>query len=74
METLVKVVGAVVVALALIFVISLVMAIPTMLLVNYVLSPTALIAVFGGPLGFWKAFFLNFLAAQLFKTSVATKS
>jgi hypothetical protein len=46
-----------------------------MWLVNYLVTPSALIAVFGLPaLTFWKAFWLNFLCATLFNSaSVKTK-
>lgn len=54
------------------FVLSCVLAVPTMLLVNYVFSEAALMAVFGGAIGFWKAFWLNFLCGILFKSSISS--
>lgn len=74
METLCKVVGAILVVCVIVFIVAAIFALPMMLLVNYIFSDAALLAVFGGPIGFWKAFWLNFLAGMLFKTSVTTKS
>ena len=72
MEVITKIVGALVLAAILIFVVAAFMAIPVMLLVNYIFSEAAIIAVFGGPIEFWKAFWLNFLCGMLFKTTVNT--
>lgn len=74
METLCKVVGAILIVMVLVFIVAAILALPMMLLINYIFSEAALIAVFGGSIGFWKAFWLNFLAGMLFKTSVTTKS
>jgi len=74
METLVKFVGAAVIALGLIAIVAAIMAIPTMFLVNYLFSDTTLNTVFGVPFfDFWKALWLNILCGLLFKTSVTTK-
>jgi uncharacterized membrane protein len=67
-----KFIGVVVFGLVLIFVLAFLMAFPTMWLVNYILSDTALVAVFGGPLTFWKALALNFVCSLLFKSSGST--
>jgi hypothetical protein len=71
METFLKIVGLVVLLFVIVAVVAAIMAVPMMLLVNYVFSPTALIAVFGGPIGYWKAFWLIFLCGLLFKSSFA---
>lgn len=55
---------------------SLLFAIPTLLIVNYLFTKALILSVFGTPqLTFWKAFWLNFLCASLFKsnTTVNTK-
>ena len=69
MNTLTQIVGGVVVLVAIMAVVAALMAIPTMLLVNWLLSETALVAVFGGPLGFWQALGLHFLCCLLFKSN-----
>lgn len=74
MNKLFTVLGVVSGVIILVFVIALVFALPVMLLVNYVFSPAALVAIFGGPIGFWKAFWLNFLCGFLFKSSNTTTS
>jgi hypothetical protein len=75
MENSAKLIGTVVLAFVVIAVVAIIIAYPVMWLVNYLVTPSALIAVFGLPaLTFWKAFWLNFLCATLFKsTSVSTK-
>lgn len=60
-------------ALTLVIGICFLAAYPTKWLVNYVLCPSALVAVFGGPLGFWKAFCLNLVCGALFKTAGSVK-
>jgi hypothetical protein len=76
MEPIVKAFGVVLLATGLIFGLSVLMAYPTMWLVNYLITPSALLSLFGiAQLTFWKAFWLNFLCGFLFKsTSVSTKS
>ena len=50
-------------------------AYPTMWITNYLFPESTLIAVFGIPaLTFWKAFWLNFLCAGLFKSSASVNS
>ena len=65
-----KLLGIGVLVVGLIVGLSLLLAFPTMWLVNYLIAPSALTAVFGiSALTFWKAFWLNFLAGILFKSS-----
>lgn len=75
MEAFIKIVGTVALVVGLIVGISFLVAYPTMWLVNYLITSSALVAVFGIPaLTFWKAFWLNFLCSALFKsTSVNSK-
>ena len=73
--TLLKVIGAVVFFAAIVFVVALVLAYPTMWLVNYLFAPSALVAVFGtAAIGFWKAFWLNFFFGVAFKSSASSSS
>jgi len=70
METFVKAVGLFVVAVLVTFLVGAVLAIPTMLLVNIVLTPTIITILFGSvKIGFWKAFGLNLLIGFLFGRS-----
>lgn len=50
-------------------VLALLMALPIMLIVNYVLSESVLMATFGGPLTFYKALLLNVACRILFNTT-----
>ena len=69
MEDLVKVAGTLILVVGLFFLISFLAAYPTMWLINYLITPSALAVVFGIPaLTFWKAFWLNFLCSALFKS------
>jgi hypothetical protein len=54
---------------ALIVVSALLAAYPTMWIVNWLFTATVLNMVFGGPLTFWKAFWLTFLCHALFKST-----
>lgn len=48
------------------------LAYPTMCLVNYLFTPTLLVAVFGmAKIGFWQALCLNTLASLLFKVTAS---
>lgn len=59
--------------LALLFVIAVVGAYPTMWLFNYLFAPSLLLAVFGVPaLGFWKALAVNMFFGFFVKTSNTT--
>jgi hypothetical protein len=70
MEDFVKVVGTLFLVVVLFAGFALLAAWPTMWMVNYLLSPSLLVSVFGIPaLTFWKAFWLNFLTATLFKSA-----
>lgn len=70
MEDVIKIVGVVVFAVILGVGLALLSAYPTMLLVNYLITPTVLLTVFGiSALTFWKAFWLNFLCGILFKST-----
>lgn len=52
---------------------SLLLAYPTMWVVNYLFAATTLKAIFGiSQLTFWKAFWLNFICGTLFKRSSTT--
>ena len=63
-----QVMGMFVLALLMWLGISLLMGFPTMWLVNYLICPAALVAIFGlTKITFWKAFWLNFLCGILFK-------
>lgn len=64
-----KIVAAVIGVTALIFVLALIGAYPTMWVVNYLFTSTVLTTVFGGALTFWKAFWLNFLCGWLVKST-----
>ncbi len=55
-------------AVILVLAILLAIAFPFMWLLNYVLSDVALVAVFGEPVTYWKAFCLIFLCGFLFKS------
>ena len=68
------IVALVFIALPLVVLISALLAIPTMLLVNAVFAPAAVAAVFGGPLGFFQAWGLNFICGLLFKSSSVSAS
>ena len=70
METILKVIGAVVLVVAIVGGLSLLAAYPTMWLINYLFAPSALVTVFGTTsIGFWKAFWLNFFFGIAFKSS-----
>ena len=75
METLLKVIGAVVFFMVIVVGLAMLLAYPTMWLVNYLFAPSALMAVFGSAtIGFWKAFWLNFFFGVAFKSSASTSS
>ena len=70
METLVKIVGVIVLLVVFIAGFALLMALPTMWIINYLFTPSAITAVFGtSAIGFWKAFWLNFFFGIAFKSS-----
>jgi NhaP-type Na+/H+ and K+/H+ antiporter len=62
-------------AVGFVLVIGLLIGYPVMWMVNYLFTPTALIAVFGVPkLSFWQAFTLSLLASTLFSRSSTSSS
>ena len=72
METFLKVVGAVVVVLAIVAAIALVMTFPTMWMMNYLFTPHVLLTIFGvSQMTFWKALWLNVLIGYFFSTGRA---
>jgi hypothetical protein len=74
LEKLVKGVGIVVIALITVALLSVLGAYPTKWLVNYLFTPSVLVALFGGPLTFWKALALNYVSSLLFKGTTTVKS
>ena len=75
METIVKGVGAILFVVAILGLVAAIMALPTMLIVNYLFTSAVLLSVFGIPaLTFWKAFWLTFLCGFLFKSSTTSNN
>jgi phosphate/sulfate permease len=75
MESLAKIVGAVVLVVVIVFVLSALMAYPVQLMVNYIFTDSVRVALFGTPiLGFWKAFWLTSLCGFLFKGTSSSNS
>jgi hypothetical protein len=67
--------GVIIGVVGLVIVLSLLFAWPTLWVINYLVAPTALKAVFGiSQLTFWKAFWLNFICGNLFKNPSTTSS
>ena len=74
MENVMKGIGALVVLFLVIALVGIVIALPTLLIVNYLFTATVLMAVFGIPaLTFWKAFWLTILCGFLFKSTSTSK-
>jgi hypothetical protein len=74
MEKFLAAVGAAVFAVAFVAGISLLMAYPTMWIVNYLFTSSVISGLFGvTQLTFWKALWLNYITAALFKSSASTK-
>jgi hypothetical protein len=70
METAIKFIGAVTFALLVAAFVAFLGGYPTMWLVNYLFTAKTIEALFGiAQLTFWKAFWLNYLCASLFKGS-----
>lgn len=70
MAKVLAIVGIIVLALVFAFGIALLFAFPTMWLVNYLFTTVVIKSLFGiSVLTFWKAFWLNFLCAALFKSA-----
>lgn len=75
MERFFMVVGVICMVLVFVVGIALVMAFPTMWIINYLCAPSFLEMVFGvSSLTFWKAFWLNVIAGILFKSSPSSSS
>jgi hypothetical protein len=73
MDTIAKAVGLIFLVFVFAFGIALLLAYPTELLLNYVFSDAAKVAVFGVVhIGFWRAFWTGFLASLLFKSTSTT--
>ena len=73
-DAFVKVVGAAVVVVVVVAFLALLMGYPTMWIVNYLFASSFLVKVFGvAKLTFWRAFWLNWLAGTLFKSTVTSK-
>lgn len=69
MDNILKVIGAVFVGLLLVGGVALLGAYPTKWIVNYLFTSNTLVGLFGiTQLTFWKAFWLNWLCASLFKS------
>jgi hypothetical protein len=70
MEEFAKGLGVIVTFLVILTVVALLIALPTLLIVNYLFTSAVLLAVFGIPaLTFWKAFWLTVLSGILFKST-----
>ena len=75
MDKVLLAVGAILFILALVTGLSLLFAFPIMWLWNYLFASQVTMTLFGtAKLAFWKAFWLNFLAGALFKSSSASTS
>ena len=73
MDKLTKAIGAFVLIMLTIALISVMGAYPTKWLVNYVLAPGFIYFVFGvTKIGFWKALGANVLASSLFKSTTTS--
>ncbi|MDI6734522.1 MAG: hypothetical protein QMD50_03505 [Patescibacteria group bacterium] len=70
MDEFFEVIGTIVVVLFIVAVFAIILAFPTMWIVNYVFLETALMAIFGTTsIGFWKALCLNLFFGIAFKSS-----
>lgn len=75
MDTFIKAGLIIVAGIALGIGFALLLAYPTLWVVNYLITPGILIKIFGIPaLTFWKAFWLNFLCGSLFKSTSTSSS
>lgn len=75
MEKFLLVLGAFVGVIALVVGLGLLMAYPTMWVVNALFAPSFLTFVFGtSQIGFWQAVYLNFICGWLFKSTTSTSS
>ena len=70
MDNVLKVIGAVFIGLLLVGGVALLGAYPTKWIVNYLFTSSVIASLFGvAQLTFWKAFWLNWLCAVLFKST-----
>lgn len=68
MDKFLAAIGAIVFAVVFVAGISLLMAYPTMWIVNYLFTSSVISSLFGvAQLTFWKALWLNYITAALFK-------
>ena len=68
METLLKVLGVIVLAFFVIVLVAALIAFPIMWLINWLIVPKLIYAIFGVyKLGFWKALGIGLLSGSLFK-------
>jgi hypothetical protein len=75
MEKFLAAVGAFVFAVILVTGLSLLMAYPTMWVVNYLFTSSVISGLFGvAQLTFWKALWLNYITAALFKGTTTVNS
>jgi hypothetical protein len=74
MDKFAKILGTLTMFLVVITLIALLIGLPVMWMVNYLVAPSALFAVFGiYQLTFWKAFWLSILTGTLFYQSGSNK-
>jgi hypothetical protein len=65
-----KIISAFIVVVLTVLFVAAIFAVPTMLLVNYLFTPAALLTLFGSvKLGFWQALALNVVTGVLFRSS-----
>lgn len=70
MDKLTAFLGIGLLAIFVVAALALFMALPVMWIVNYLFTPAVLASVFGvHVIGFWQAFWLNFLCGALFRNS-----
>lgn len=75
MDKLLTALGAFVLAVFIVAGLSLLMAYPTMWIVNYLFTSSVISSLFGvAQLTFWKALWLNYITAALFKGTTTIKS
>jgi hypothetical protein len=74
MDKILMGIGAVALIVVVLVVVSVLVAYPVMLIINYLFAASFLRMVFGVPdLGFWQAFWLSVLCGSLFKSSSSSK-
>ena len=74
MESVIKAFGVFLLFVVLLSFAAVIVAVPVMLIANYLFTSAVLMAVFGIPaLTFWKAFWLSVICGLLFKSSNTSK-